>query len=461
MKTDYLIAGAGAMGMCFADTLLSESPDATMVIVDRNAAPGGHWNHAYPFVRLHQPAAAYGVPSRNLGSGKIETVGINAGFNDLASGSEVSAYFGLVMRERLLASGRVKYFPRCDYTGDGNFHSLLTGEKYHVEYKRFVNTIALTVDVPSTSPPKFSVAEGMRVIPLNDLPHVTNPSEGFVVIGGGKTGVDACLWLLENGVDPDTIQWIVSQDPWMFVRDNFQTSDEFFTDIFTVEAERWAAIADAENVEEMFFKLEECGYMARFDTSVAPKVFRGATISHGELAELRKIKRIVRMGRVTHIEPDRIVLKGGTIPTNPDVIHVHCSAGLEAIMQREINGTIFLGDTITPLSVVPFMLVFSASLAAYLEANYEDDDFKNSLCRVGAAPRTLKDFAISSLVGLMNKRAWAKEEKLLAWLSTNRLNHYNNMASQTDPADTERMALLQRVREESGRAAQNLIKLIA
>lgn len=55
--TDYLIVGAGAVGMAFADTLLTENPDATVTFVDRHARPGGHWNDAYPFVTLHQPSA--------------------------------------------------------------------------------------------------------------------------------------------------------------------------------------------------------------------------------------------------------------------------------------------------------------------------------------------------------------------------------------------------------------------
>ena len=67
LETDYLIVGAGAMGLAFADTLLQES-DARMLIVDRRHGPGGHWNDAYPFVRLHQPSAFYGVESRPLAS---------------------------------------------------------------------------------------------------------------------------------------------------------------------------------------------------------------------------------------------------------------------------------------------------------------------------------------------------------------------------------------------------------
>ncbi|MEM7542847.1 MAG: NAD(P)-binding protein, partial [Pseudomonadota bacterium] len=67
LKADYLVVGAGAMGMAFTDVLLTES-DATVVLVDRYHAPGGHWNTAYPFVRLHQPSAFYGVNSKQLGN---------------------------------------------------------------------------------------------------------------------------------------------------------------------------------------------------------------------------------------------------------------------------------------------------------------------------------------------------------------------------------------------------------
>jgi hypothetical protein len=39
-----------------------------------------------------------------------------------------------------------------------------------------------------------------------------------VVIGAGKTGMDAALFLLERGVDQERITWIVSNDAWFFNR---------------------------------------------------------------------------------------------------------------------------------------------------------------------------------------------------------------------------------------------------
>ena len=59
IDTDYLVVGAGAAGMAFVDSLIAGS-DAGVVMVDRRHCPGGHWNDAYPFVRLHQPSAYYG-----------------------------------------------------------------------------------------------------------------------------------------------------------------------------------------------------------------------------------------------------------------------------------------------------------------------------------------------------------------------------------------------------------------
>ncbi len=53
IDTDYLIVGAGAAGMAFADALIANS-GADVVMVDRRHCPSGHWNDAYPFEYLEQ-----------------------------------------------------------------------------------------------------------------------------------------------------------------------------------------------------------------------------------------------------------------------------------------------------------------------------------------------------------------------------------------------------------------------
>ena len=88
LETDYLVVGAGALGMAFVDTLIEHS-DADVVMVDRRHRPGGHWLVAYPFVQLHQPSRYYGVHSTPLGQDRIERDGDDAEFYERASGAEI------------------------------------------------------------------------------------------------------------------------------------------------------------------------------------------------------------------------------------------------------------------------------------------------------------------------------------------------------------------------------------
>jgi cation diffusion facilitator CzcD-associated flavoprotein CzcO len=142
VETDYLVMGAGAAGMSFTDALIDADPECDVVMVDRRHAPGGHWNDAYPFVRLHQPAACYGVNSRPLGMDKLDERGLNAGLYQQADGVEICDYFRRVMDEHHVASGRVRFFPMSTCFGleasDVAFVASLTGATMDVAVRRAV-----------------------------------------------------------------------------------------------------------------------------------------------------------------------------------------------------------------------------------------------------------------------------------------------------------------------------------
>ena len=112
LSADYFIIGSGAVGMAFADVLFYET-DATMVIVDRHHGSGGHWNDAYPFVRLHQPTSA----SIHGSCPATHAMRLNFGMCDRAAGAERVCCDEQLMLA-FLASGRVQYFPMCNYVGD-------------------------------------------------------------------------------------------------------------------------------------------------------------------------------------------------------------------------------------------------------------------------------------------------------------------------------------------------------
>lgn len=458
LNADYLIIGSGAVGMAFADVIVTET-DATMIMVDRFAKPGGHWNNAYPFVTLHQPSAFYGVSSRELGTGRVETTGLNKGLSELATGADVSAYFDAVMREQFLPSGRVQYFPMCDYQGGGKFINTVSGKRYSVTATKTVDATHLKTSVPSTHKPSFTIADNVRFMPLNDLPKIETPPDGFVVIGGGKTGIDAVLWLLEHNVAPDDIRWIMPRDAWLLDRANTQPREEFFGQTMGAQAGQMESIARAESIVDMFDRLEACGYFVRIDTAVRPQMFHGATISQAELAELRRVKHnIIRMGRVTGITTTEITLEGGTVPTTANTVHVDCSA--RAINNEEIK-PIFQGDLITPQMVRSYQPVFSAAFIAHIEATRDDDAEKNRLCGVVPLPNHDTDYLRFTAAFMMNQYNWGQDKELRAWLRGNRLDGFSKLVDGIGKDDHAKADIMKRLRENSVPAMGKLQHFLA
>jgi cation diffusion facilitator CzcD-associated flavoprotein CzcO len=106
LQTDYLVVGAGAMGMAFTDALVDHA-DVHVTLVDRRHGPSGHWLDAYPFVQLHQASLFYGVASTVLGTGAVQDRGPEAGLHERARRSEIQAYYDDVLHRRFVGSGRL------------------------------------------------------------------------------------------------------------------------------------------------------------------------------------------------------------------------------------------------------------------------------------------------------------------------------------------------------------------
>ena len=457
VECDYLIIGGGAMGMAFADTLLSET-DATIAIVDRHHQPGGHWNDAYPYVRLHQPSAFYGVNSRRLGSDQIDSDGFNQGLYELATNSEVLAYFDQVMQQQFIPSGRVQYFPGCDYKGDGTFQSLLSGKRYQSSFGKLVNATYMNVTVPSVTRADFPVAAGVAFEPPNALPGVQGQFDHFTVIGAGKTGMDACLFLLRNGVDPGAITWIMPRDAWMLDRANIQPG-KFFTDTmqkFMVQQGQIAA--EAADAEDLFARLEDIGALIRLDSTRKPTMYRCATVTRSELAALRQIEDIVRLGRVTEISASAILLEEGTIPTSTGTLHINCTA--DGLQSRK-PVPVFDGPAMTLQSVRTCQQVFSAAFIAHVEAGYDDDALKNELCRPVPHPNTDIDFIRTSLENALNTARWSEDRQLQAWLKQSRLDGFSQAdAPDPDMSDPDVVLKLQQAGATLEQSIRNLRRIL-
>jgi hypothetical protein len=455
LETDYLVVGAGACGMAFVDALISDS-DADVVMVDRRHAPGGHWNDAYPFVRLHQPAAYYGVNSLPLGSETIDRAGPNKGFYAQAGAPEIRAYYERVMNERLLPSGRVRYFPMCEYAGNRRFVSRVSGQEYEVKVRRKeVDGRYLEPSVPATYPPPFEVSPGVRCVPPTELTRVAERADAYVVIGAGKTSADACGWLLASGVPPESIRWIKPREVAYLNRAYAQGGDLVGSlyEGFSLQLE---AAAQASSIDDLFARLSAAGQLLRVDESVTPTMYTGATISVAEVEALRSIPSVVRRGRVRRIERDQIVLDDGVIPTSPRNLHVHCAArGLTVAPGIPI----FTSERITLQPVRAGLIPFNAALVGYIEATGRDLSVQNGLCPANPLPNVPADWARGMLISMNAERSLGEQADISGWLERARLNISRGLQARRD--DPQVQQARKRLKANVVPGLQNLMRLLA
>ena len=428
VETDYLVIGAGTAGMAFTDALIGHSC-ADVVMVERRHGPGGHWQDAYPFVRLHQPSATYGVNSRPLGTDAIDTIGSDAGFYERASAPEICGYFRKVLDEVLLPSGRVHFHGLSDYLGDFTgehvFRSRLTGVSTRVRVRRkVVDTTYLEVSVPAKHVPSFVIDPGSRFMPVGDLVNLGAAPSGYTVLGGGKTAMDACYWLLEHGVQPDAIRWIRPRDSWVLMRSSFQPFDLLGATL-DESARVVEILAVASDVDDLFHRLEVAGFVRRFDREVTPTMFRGAILSLAECEALERIEQVVRLGRIRRLGPDRIELEQGAIPNDPSQVLVDCTArGFRVNRERPI----YEPDRITIQSLNGGFTSFAAATIGFVEATHRDDMEKNRLC---VPTRTLNEPSdwIRAYCGALHLNQMSKgDAALAAWLQSTRLNLTSSLA---------------------------------
>lgn len=403
IETDYLIVGAGAMSMAFADVIFSEQPDAKMVIVDRRHRAGGHWTDAYPYVALHQPAAFYGVNSTPLGQGGT----------DLASGPEIVAYYHLLMK-RFVESGRVRFLPMSEHQGEGRVVSIVDPTQItqvHAK-RRIVDGGFMNVEVPSVTPPKYEVEPDVALAPPNRLPLVASTWERYVVVGAGKTATDAIVFLIGAGVSPDRIHWIAPHDSWLWVREKVQPGVALAEFMRHVDS-----MLQAQTVDDIFLQLELTGSLCRIDRSVMPEKWRCATIGAEEFAALQRMKNIVRLGRVRRIATDHIELERGSMPTDTRTLHVDCSAnGLARLVPQPL----FAPGRITLQSVFMCQQVFSAAIIAKLALLDLDDAARNAVCDVVPHPEYARDHPTTMVASLRN--VMRANRHMPIWLRRSRLN---------------------------------------
>jgi hypothetical protein len=410
LEADYLVVGAGATGMAFTDALIDHQPAARVALVDRRHSVGGHWLDAYPFVQLHQASSFYGVASTLLGGGRVQQSGPEAGLSERATMPEICAYYGRVLTDRLLASGRVEFLPGCEYDGQRPVVSRISGRRYDVPTAcRIVDARYLAPDIPRRTPPPFEVGDDARVIPVNDLAALEEAPSELVIVGSGKTATDACIWLLARGVDPDRICWVRPREPWMLNRAVVQPDPAVF---LGMAADTMQAAAAAASLADLFLRLEDAGIMLRIDRSLTPTMARAPTLGTWELDWLRSLERVVRLGHVRRVDAGRLTLDQGSVPVAPDAAVVHCAA---SGLRNPPLLPVWSPEAITLQPIRAGFPCFGAALVGYVEATRDDDAEKNRLCPPSPFGNRLADWAAMNVRGTRGSASFGAEPDIRQW----------------------------------------------
>lgn len=450
IKSDYVIIGAGAMGMAFADEIFSNS-DCSITIVDKRDAPGGHWQDSYSFIVTEQSAESYGVNSQ-----EFENTNVNEeGFGHQATSKEIKAYYAHLIT-KYINSGRVHYYPNSEFSWAN--HSITTnkGRAQNIEAtKKYVDATLTGTVLSLNHTPNFEVRDGVHCVPPNEIPKLQSNYDSIYVVGGGKTAIDSILWMLNQGRSADTINWIKSEDAWLLNNANIQHSPEFLHGSFEAVARQAEIVLESNSLEEVAQKLNNDKIWLRIDPEVFPNLIKGASVTEKQIDQLRLVKNVVRKGKLRAIDSQQLYFADSTEKLSSSFLLVDCSAtGIPSQVKNPVD--IFQHDRINLLSVRSFQATFSAAIIGKIETLNFADKQRNRLVRPLGPMGTLNDWARNQALQNKNEMRYAMNPDLTQWLSSARLNGFGKKLFNTDQMLE---AIIKRLIQINGPSTQKLSKL--
>eukprot|EP00937_MAST-01D_sp_MAST-1D-sp2_P006399 g6399.t1 len=236
MAYELCIVGAGYAGVnAFNAATKYLAPGARVLVVDQHAEWGGMWNHAYGFVRLHQPHRMYTAGERRWSLRKPE--------GHLATLTEIRAHFFDIV-DACVAESRVQLRTMFGYSFksheadrargtvqiqvepvDADAHSRAAAP-VTLEARRLI--IATGFDIAPKRPLRFSCgpARVHSLTPgdlreprwhsaMRDGPGAGKP---IWIIGSGKTAVDTINYLSKDAATAGRLHCVSGRGTWFFNR---------------------------------------------------------------------------------------------------------------------------------------------------------------------------------------------------------------------------------------------------
>ncbi len=436
-------------GLIFANELLKAS-DATIALVDADGSPGGLWHQVADYSRVQQPLSSFGLSNHSIQDWQPDI--------REARRETVLAYCEHVLSNLILPSGRVSYFPKCDFRSDGTIAAIDTGQTQKVAVtQRLVNTKQSSRARRRPHIPCFSYSGPVQVLHPSNVSSqeafVARQYEIYCILGSGRTASETALFLLEENIRPERIRWVKSREAWALSAATQNPSPERFKVQATLSLDGLRLMSLAQTEHDLYLGLERLGVLRRISPDAAPNGFSQQMLTATDAAKLSSIKGVIRKGHVHAISEIGMLLDQGAVPMPNSTLYIDCTRSRPA---ESKSAKIFQDGAIQLADVHLCQSSFSAAMIAAVELRDLPDLEKNALC----APVRGSNIASLFLTSILNNHAWFHDDSIRKWLATCHLDHFLQTAAYEIDRRAEIPQNLKAIRTILPRTIINLERLL-
>merc|ERR1712241_1247591 len=186
---------------------------------------------------------------------------------------------------------------------------------------------------------------------------------------------------------------------------------------------------DIKTSNDMFLQYEKINYMMRLDETKIPTAFKCATVSSSELKLLRKVKNVIRKGRLQSLQKNKIVFQDNSvIDASTNYLYVDCTSNG---LSKRPSVPIFNGKNICLQSVSQCQQVFSAAALGALEARFSDNDELMNKVKPVPHPEVPNDYVSTALTSMTNAEVLIRNCLGFSWIRSCRLNPFHHFSLMT------------------------------
>merc|ERR1712008_291252 len=135
----------------------------------------------------------------------------------------------------------------------------------------------------------------------------------------------------------------------------------------------------------------------------------------------RKVKNVVRIGRIESLENDKIIFKDKSeMPSRKDYLYIDCTSNG---LSKRPSIPIFNGKKICLQAISQCQQVYSAAALGAIEARFSvNDELMNKISTPVPHPEYPEDYAKTLMTTMQNQELFGKEGPGLSWQRSSRLD---------------------------------------